>query len=83
MKALEQSQLFIDFSDAQGQLTPKSVKESDQNSKSSKLLWLVLLPTRMEKIHPKMKLLALSATTFLPLQDLTSLLGFFQTLKGS
>ena len=31
--------LFIDFSDAQGQLTPKSVMDSCQNSNSSKLLW--------------------------------------------
>ena len=31
--------LFIDFSDAQGQLTPKSVMESCQNLNSSKLLW--------------------------------------------
>ena len=46
--------LFIDFSDAQGQLTPKSVKESCQNSNSSKLLWLVLLPARMKTIHQKM-----------------------------
>ena len=38
--------LFINFSDAQGQLTPKS-----------KLLWLVLLSARMKKIHPKMKIL--------------------------
>ena len=30
--------LFIDFSDAQGQLTPKSVMESCQNSNSSELL---------------------------------------------
>ena len=29
--------LFINFSDAQGQLTPKSVMESCQNSNSSKL----------------------------------------------
>ena len=27
--------LFIDFSDAQGQLTPKSVMESSRNSSSS------------------------------------------------
>ena len=33
--------LFINFSDTQGQLTPKSVMESCQNSNSSKLLWLV------------------------------------------
>ena len=49
--------LSIDFSDVQGQLTPKSVMESCQKSNSSKLLWLVLLPTRMKKIHPKMKAL--------------------------
>ena len=30
--------LFIDFSDPQGQLTPKSVMESCRNSNSSKLL---------------------------------------------
>ena len=30
--------LFIDFSDAQGQLTPKSEMESYKNSNSSKLL---------------------------------------------
>ena len=49
--------LFIKFSDAQGQLTPKSVMESCRNSNSSKLLWLVLLSARMKKIHPKMKVL--------------------------
>ena len=43
--------LFIDFSD------PKSVMESCRQSNSSKLLWLVLLPARMKKIHPKMKAL--------------------------
>ena len=31
--------LFIDFSDSQGQLTPKSVMESCQSSNSSKFLW--------------------------------------------
>ena len=49
--------LFINFSDAQGQLTPKSVMESCRNSKSCELLWLVLLSARMKKIHPKMKVL--------------------------
>ena len=49
--------LFIDFSDAQGQLTPKSVMESCQNSNPSKLLWLTLLSARMKKIHWKMKVL--------------------------
>ena len=47
--------LFIDFSDAQGQLTPKSVMESCRNSNPSELLWLTLLPARMKKIHWKMK----------------------------
>ena len=46
--------LFIDFSESQGQLTPKSVMESCPNSNLSELLWLVLLPARM-KFHPKMK----------------------------
>ena len=49
--------LFIIFSDAQGQLTPKSVMDSFRNSNLSKLLWLVLLSARMKKIHPKMKVL--------------------------
>ena len=44
--------LFIDFSDAQGQITPKSEMESCRNSNSSKPLWLVLLPARMNKIRP-------------------------------
>ena len=47
--------LFINFSDTQGQLTPKSVMESCRNSNPSKLLWMVLLSARMKKIHPKMK----------------------------
>ena len=47
--------LFINFSDAQGQLTPKSVMESCRNSNSSELLYLVLLSARMKTIHPKMK----------------------------
>ena len=49
--------LFINFSHAQGQLTPKSVMESCGNSNPSKLLWLTLLPARMKKIHWKMKVL--------------------------
>ena len=49
--------LFIDFSDTQEQLTPKSVMESCQNSNPSKLLWWTLLPARMKKIHWKMKAL--------------------------
>ena len=49
--------LFINFSDAQGQLTLKSVIKSCRNSNPSKLLWLFLLSARMKKIHPKMKVL--------------------------
>ena len=49
--------LFINFSDAQGQLTPKSVMESCPNSNPSKLLQLFLLSARIKKIHPKMKVL--------------------------
>ena len=45
--------LFINFSDAQGQLTPKSEMESCRNSNPS----LVLLSARMKKIHQKMKVL--------------------------
>ena len=49
--------LFIIFSDAQGQLTPKSVMESCRNSNPSKLLRLVSLSARMKKIHLKIKVL--------------------------
>ena len=49
--------LIIDFARAQGQLTPKSVMESCQNSNPSKLLWSTLLPARMKKIHFIMKVL--------------------------
>ena len=48
--------LFIDVSNAQGQqLTLKSVMKYCQNSNSSTLLWLVLLPARKQKISQKMK----------------------------
>ena len=78
MKELEWSQLFIIFSDAQGQLTSKSVMESCRNSNSSELLWLVLLSARIKKIHPKMKVLEWSQH-FSPYKSM----GIFQTLKGS
>ena len=70
--------LLIDFSHAQGQLTPKSVMESCQNLNPSKLLWLTLLPARMKKIHWKMKVLECSQHF-----PIISRWGFFQTLKGS
>ena len=57
--------LFIDFSHAQGQLTPKSEMESCQNSNPFKLLWLTLLPARMKKIHLENEGTRV-VTTFLP-----------------
>ena len=59
--------LFINFSDAQVELTPKSVMESCPNSNSSELLWLVLLSARLKKIHPKNEGTRV-VTTFLPLE---------------
>ena len=46
--------LYIDFSDAQGQITPKLVVVSGRNWNSSKSC-MSLLPTRMKLIHTKMK----------------------------
>ena len=46
--------LYIDFSDAQGQITLESVVSS-QNLNSSKLSCMSLLPTRMKMIRSKMK----------------------------
>ena len=70
--------LFINFSDAQGQLTPKSVMESCRNSNRSKILWLVLLSARMKKIYPKMKALEWSQH-FSHYKSM----GIFPELKGS
>ena len=70
--------LLIDFSGAQGQLTPKSVIESCRNSNSKELLWLVLLSARMKKIHQKMKVLEWSQH-FSHYKSM----GIFQALKGS
>ena len=78
MKALELSQhCSLIFSDAQGQLTPKSVMESWRNSNSSQLLWLVLLPARMKEIHLKIQLLELSQQFF----DYKSM-GIFPDAQG-
>ena len=41
------TRLYLDFSDAQGQPSPKPVAEFRRNSNSSKLLQLSLLPARM------------------------------------
>ena len=58
--------LFINFSDAQGQLTTKSVMESCHNSNPSKLLWLTLFPAKHEE-DPLEKEGTRVVTTFLPL----------------
>ena len=70
--------LYIDFSDAQGQITLKSVVVSSRNWNSSKLSCLSLLPTKMKMIYTKMKELECS-------QDFSHYksMGIFQTLKGS
>ena len=47
--------LYIDFSDAQGQITLELVALSSRNWNSSKLSCMSLLPTRMKMIHTKMK----------------------------
>ena len=49
--------LYVNFLDAQGQLTPQSVEESRRNSNPAKLLWLSLLPSRIKEIGSKMKAL--------------------------
>ena len=49
--------LYVNFSDAQGQLTLQSVVESQRNLNSSKLLGLSLPPARMKKIQSKIKAL--------------------------
>ena len=69
--------LFIDFSEPQGQLTPKSVMESCPNSNSSELVWLVLLPAGMKKIHQKMKVLEWSQHI-----SLYKSMGTFQDAQG-
>ena len=47
--------LYIDFSDAKGQITLESVVVSSRNWNSSKLSCMSSLPTRMKMIHTKMK----------------------------
>ena len=47
--------LYVNFSDAQGQITLESVVVSGRNLNSSKLLCMSLLPARMRMIESKMK----------------------------
>ena len=52
--------LYINFSDAQGQITLESVVVSDRNLNSSKLSCMSSLPARMRMIESKMKELEFS-----------------------
>ena len=61
------------FSDAQGQVTHKSLIGTSQISNPSEILWVSFLPARMKKIQSKMKALEWS-------QHYSFI---FQTLKGS
>ena len=47
--------IYMDFSDAKGQITLESVVVSGQNLNSSKLLCMSSLPARMRMIESKMK----------------------------
>ena len=71
--------LYINFSDAQGQITLELVVVSGRNFNSSKLLCMSPLPARMRMIESKMKELECA-------QDFShykSMGIFFQTLKSS
>ena len=71
--------LYVNFSDAQGQITLESVVVYGRNLNSSKLSCMSSLPARMRMIESKMKELECS-------QDYShykSMGIFFQTLKGS
>ena len=70
--------LYINFSDAQWQITPESVVVSGRISYSLKLLCISSSPARMKMIQSKMKELE-----WLQHFPIISLWGFFQTLKGS
>ena len=70
--------LYVNFSDAQGQITLESVVVSGRNLNSFKLSCMSSLPARMRMIESKMKELECS-------QDFSHYksMGIFQTLKGS
>ena len=69
--------LYIDFSDAQGQITLESMVVSGQNRNTSKLSCISSLPTRMKLINTKMKELEWS-------QDFSHYksMGIFQDAQG-
>ena len=47
--------LYVNFSDAKGQITLESVAVSDRNLNSSKLSCMPLLPAKMRMIESKMQ----------------------------
>ena len=55
MKALLFTTLYINFSDAQGQITPESAVVSGRNSNSFKLSCTSSSPARMKMIQSEMK----------------------------
>ena len=60
------TRLFIDFSDAQGQLTPKSLMKSCQNSNSSKFFMIGLITCKNDE-DPFKNDYTRVVTIFLPL----------------
>ena len=71
--------LFIDFSGAQGQLTPKSVMESCKNSKLIQAFIVGLVTYKNENGPSKNEGTRVVTIVF----PVISLWGLFQTLKGS
>ena len=69
--------LYINFSDAKGQITLVPVVVSDQNLNSSKLLCMFSLPVRMRMIDSKMKELECSQDFFH-----YKSMGIFQDAQG-
>ena len=47
--------LYINFSDAQGQITLQSLVRSGRSSNSFQMLWMFSLPASIKKIRSKMK----------------------------
>ena len=70
--------LYINFSDAQGQITLELVVVSGRNLNSSKLSCMSSLPARMRMIESKMKELNVHK-----ISPIISLWRFFQMPKGS
>ena len=71
--------LYINFSDAQGQITLELVVVTGRNLNSSKLSCMSSLPARMRMIDSKIKELECSQNV----SHYKSMGFFFQTHKGS